>query len=85
MTVNCFVSNYYFNIFLILAADVEAKLIDDLLSQYSRYVRPVAMESQLVEIFYHMKLSRILKIVSVVNMTLLIYVSKMCNIEQSSV
>ncbi|PIK42135.1 putative neuronal acetylcholine receptor subunit alpha-10 [Apostichopus japonicus] len=62
MTVNCFVSNYYFNIFLILAADVEAKLIDDLLSQYSRYVRPVAMESQLVEIFYHMKLSRILKI-----------------------
>ena len=38
--------------------------MSDLLREYSRYVRPVLNETKVLEVYYHMKLSRILKIVS---------------------
>ncbi|XP_038073683.1 neuronal acetylcholine receptor subunit alpha-10-like [Patiria miniata] len=40
----------------------QEKLVHDLLREYSRYVRPVSNETKILEVFYHMKLSRILKI-----------------------
>ncbi|XP_022096682.1 neuronal acetylcholine receptor subunit alpha-10-like isoform X2 [Acanthaster planci] len=40
----------------------QERLVSDLLREYSRYVRPVLNETKVLEVFYHMKLSRILKI-----------------------
>ncbi|XP_054754074.1 neuronal acetylcholine receptor subunit alpha-10-like [Lytechinus pictus] len=41
--------------------NTETRLIRNLLSQYSRYVRPVFNESTIIYVYYHMRLSRILQ------------------------
>ena len=47
-----------------LSDGYQEKLVNDLLREYSRYVRPVLNETHIMNVAYHMKLSRILKIVS---------------------
>eukprot|EP00057_Strongylocentrotus_purpuratus_P004193 XP_003728202.1 PREDICTED: neuronal acetylcholine receptor subunit alpha-10 [Strongylocentrotus purpuratus] len=43
------------------SSNTENRLIGNLLSQYSRYVRPVFNESTIVYVYYHMRLSRLLQ------------------------
>ncbi|XP_071489583.1 neuronal acetylcholine receptor subunit alpha-10-like [Diadema antillarum] len=45
-----------------MSSNTEEKLVADLLSEYSRYVRPVVNTSKILYIHYHLRLSRILKI-----------------------